>query len=376
MARKASRAQAPAIQSTAAWRKGWDRGYQLGNGYGYHFGRCEAVIRQMNPAPLGWWNIRVLYITSGKGFPYSPLDQSIIEALKGLVRELVILTPMQDFTSAARKLRPDYVLVLDGLNVSVEEIDKVRAEGIRTAIWLTDDPYYTDITVNMVTHYDYVFTLELECVAFYQRVGVAQTHYLPFGANASVFRPKMIPIQYRKEISFIGSGYWNRIAVFDRIAPYLAARKTYISGIWWDRLRQYKLLSSRIELNKWMGAEETSSFYNGTRIVINMHRAHDDKDFNNNSQGVPAVSPNPRTFEIAGCGTLQLTDVRSDLLRFYTPDVEIVTYASAEELVHKLDYYLHHEEERRAIALNALRRTFGEHTYAHRLSQMLRLVFG
>ncbi|OXM83479.1 CgeB family protein [Paenibacillus rigui] len=376
MARKASRAQAPAIQSTAAWRKGWDRGYQLGNGYGYHFGRCEAVIRQMNPAPLGWWNIRVLYITSGKGFPYSPLDQSIIEALKGLVRELVILTPMQDFTSAARKLRPDYVLVLDGLNVSVEEIDKVRAEGIRTAIWLTDDPYYTDITVNMVTHYNYVFTLELECVAFYQRAGVGQTHYLPFGANASVFRPKMIPIQYRKEISFIGSGYWNRIAVFDRIAPYLAARNTYISGIWWDRLRQYKLLSSRIQLNKWMGAEETSSFYNGSRIVINMHRAHDDKNFNNNSQGIQAVSPNPRTFEIAGCGTLQLTDVRSDLLRFYTPDVEIVTYASAEELVHKLDYYLHHEEERRAIALNALRRTFGEHTYAHRLSQMLRLVFG
>lgn len=376
MAKKAVHAKTAADRSPLGWRTGWERGYRLGADYGYHYGRCEAIVRKTEPAALGWWDTRILYITSGKSFPYSPIDQSIIEVLRGLVREVFVMTPSQDFVSMALETRPDCVLALDGLNVPVEQIDRIRAEGIKAAIWLTDDPYYTDLTLEMVRHYDVVFTLELECVEYYQQNGIAQTHYLPFAANVSLFRPKIIPIQYRREISFIGSGYWNRIAVFDQIAPYLAGKNSYISGGWWDRLRHFNLLSSKIDLNNWMGPEETANFYNGTKIVINMHRAHDDMEFNNNSGLIRALSPNPRTFEISACGTLQLTDIRDDLTRFYTPDKEIVTYASTEELIHKLDYYLHHEEERRAIALNALKRTREEHTYVHRLSQMLRIIFG
>ncbi|MFD0678909.1 MULTISPECIES: CgeB family protein [unclassified Paenibacillus] len=376
MIKKTARSRARVRQQLRKWSKGWTDGYKLGSGYGYHHGRCEAIMRDSAPSPLGWWNVRVLYITSGKGFPYSPLDQSIIEAFQGLVRELVILTPTQDFVSAAKQLRPDYVLVLEGLNLPVEQIDLIRAEGIRTAIWFTDDPYYTDMTVNLASHYDYVYTLELECVSLYQKNGCSQVHYLPFGANLSLFRPKLIPIHYRKDVSFIGSAYWNRVSIFDQIAPYLATKNTYISGIWWDRLSHYNMLTPHIDLNKWMGAEETASYYNGTKIVINLHRATDDATFNYNSRLVGAVSPNPRTFEIAACGTLQLTDVRSDLARFYTPGVDIVTYSSAEELKHKIEHYLRHEDERREIALNALKRTMEEHTYAHRVAQMLRIVFG
>ncbi|MGM0882785.1 MAG: glycosyltransferase family protein [Bacillota bacterium] len=56
-------------------------------------------------------------------------------------------------------------------------------------------------------------------------------------------------------------------------------------------------------------------------------------------------------FEIAACGTLQLTDIRADLDRFYTPGEEIVTYASPQEMIEKNEYYLHHEHERQTIAL-------------------------
>ncbi|TDF97561.1 CgeB family protein [Paenibacillus piri] len=376
MARKTVRRRLQVRHMTAGWRKGRSKGLELGNEHGYHLGRCEAAIQKSKPSPPGWWNVRVLYITSGKGVPYSPLDQSIIEAFQLLVRELVIVTPTQDFVSAARQLRPDFVLVLDGMYIPAYQVDQIRAEGIRTAVWFTDDPYYTDATVQMAVHYDFVFTLELECVDFYRQNGCAQVHYLPFGSNVSVFRPKRIPLKYRKDISFIGSAYWNRVGVFDHLAGYFKNKDCYISGIWWDRLRHYSKLSSKIDLNKWMDAKETASYYNGTKIVINLHRASDDTTFNYTSRSIGAVSPNPRTFEIAGCGTLQLSDTRSDLPRFYTPGVEIVTYSSPDELKEKIDYYLNHEEERREIALNALRRTMQEHTYTHRIASMLRLIFG
>ncbi|MEC0211183.1 CgeB family protein [Paenibacillus ehimensis] len=358
-----------------AWHSGWEDGFRLGMSGGYHYGRCDAVMRLLPNDPIGWWDVRVLYVTSGKGVPYSPLDEAVMGALQRLVRELIVLQPSQDWKTAALKTRPDIVLVLEGLNIPVERIDELRAEGIRTAIWLTDDPYYTDLTAPLVTHYDVVFTLELACVEFYRRLGCGQVYYLPFGSNPAIFRPKRVPIQFRHDISFIGSAYWNRVAFFDQMTPFLAARNTYIAGIWWERLRQFQLLSPKIALNNWMGAEETAAHYNGTKIVINLHRATDDPSYNFNSQGVGAVSPNPRTFEIAGCGTLLLTDVRSDITRFYTPGLEIVTYASPSELMHKIDYYLHHEEERRFIALNALRRTMLEHTYPHRMAQMMRILF-
>jgi spore maturation protein CgeB len=65
-----------------------------------------------------------------------------------------------------------------------------------------------------------------------------------------------------------------------------------------------------------------------------------------------------------------------DLSKFYTPGVEIETYASTGEMLAKIDYFLSHEQDRREIALRALARTMREHTYAHRLNQVLNTIFG
>jgi spore maturation protein CgeB len=335
--------------------------------------------------PLGYWDIRVLYVTSGKGYPYAPLDQAIEESLRPLVRELIVGNPNGDpihIGNAPISLdmlidiyKPDLMLVLEGMNLPPETVDRVRNKGVRTALWLTDDPYYIDFTSNMVPHYDDVFTLELNCVPFYRQLGCPRVHYLPLASLPRVFRPKTVSHGRYKEISFIGSGYWNRVAAIDRIAPYLAGKNVRIAGIWWERLRQFKLLESHIELGTWLDPETTADAYNSSKIVINMHRAHDDEVYNQNSLNIPAASPNPRTFEIGGCGTLQLTDERHDLQSFYTPGSEIVTYADPDDLVAKLDYYLLHEEERMQIALNGLYRTVRDHTYPTRLSQLLTAVY-
>ncbi|MNP85550.1 Spore protein YkvP [compost metagenome] len=61
---------------------------------------------------------------------------------------------------------------------------------------------------------------------------------------------------------------------------------------------------------------------------------------------------------------------------FYKPDEEIVTFASPQEMMDKIRYYLTHEEERRAIALRAFERTLKDHTYAKRIHQMLTVIYG
>ncbi|REK63596.1 MAG: spore maturation protein cgeB [Cohnella sp.] len=357
-----------------------EEGFLTGHHYGYHLGRCEAIFRQTPVHPQRMWNVKVLYVTSGKGYPYSPLDEAIIDGLKAVVREVAIfqLNPKvkTELASVAIREKPDLVLMLEGLNLDLQSVYRLRQAGIPAAIWFTDDPYYTDMTDKLAPHFDYVFTLELNCLDLYRRLGCREVHYLPFAADVRKFRPVHLDLVQRKEICFIGSAYWNRVRSFDELASYLSEKKIYICGLWWDRLKHYPLLKRNIDLNRWLSPEETALAYNGSRIVINMHRAHDDATYNFNSRNIPAASPNPRMFEIASCGTLQVADIRDDMSRFYKPGEEILTYSSVGELIEISEYFLTHDSERQEIALRALRRTLEEHTYPKRLAQMMQIVFG
>jgi len=349
------------------WRLGWDDGYWSG--------QCAAAAADASRPPAKR-DVHVLYVATGKGYPYSPLDEAVCEALHAAAGRVSVTDAHGDAAGEAQRLRPDLVLVLDGMNLPPEQVDAIRAADIRTAVWFTDDPYYTDTTGRLAPHYDDVFTLERSCVAFYRGIGCANVHHLPLGVSASAFRHRNAPPHRRHDITFVGSAFWNRVAFFERLSGLLEDQDLYVTGLWWERMQSGSQARARFETGVWMTPAETAITYSGSKIAINLHRAEVDPTFNCNSAGIGAVSPNPRSFEIAACGTLQLTDVREDLALYFEPDREIVTYTSPEELADKARYYLAHEEERRRIALRAIRRTMRDHTYERRIEEMLRILFG
>jgi len=356
-----------------AYRRGRAEGFALGRADGYWQGLCENVVRRAAPVPVKR-PVHVLYVTSGKGFPYSPLDDGIIASLKEVAEKVTAVVPNDDVAAIAARERPHMLLALDGMHLGPEKVQAVNGLGIRTAIWFTDDPYYTDITAGLAKNYFHIFTLERNCVPYYTERGCPRVSYLPLGVFPGAYRPRNSDRSVRGEISFIGTAYWNRVNLFNQVIPMISHRRLYISGMWWDRLAEYQRWKGLIDLGKWMEPLETSERYNAHKIVINSHRAHDDESFNQNSARIPAASPNPRTFEISASGTLQLTDMREDLAQYYVPGYEIVTYDSPEDLAAKAEYYLEHEEERRTIALRGLYRTHRDHTFVSRLSQLIDLT--
>ncbi|MFS0723245.1 glycosyltransferase [Paenibacillus sp. 1P07SE] len=363
----------PSIAEAAA--AGKDAGFRKGREDGYRFGQLQGGLAGIVSPSLPVRDIHVVYVTAGIGVPYPALDAAVIDALRGLARKVTVASPSDDVAGLAGKQRPDLVVVLNGVVFPAEQVEKLRNHGIRTAVWFTDDPYYTDWTSAIGPRYDYIFTLEHSCVAYYESLGCRQVHYLPFAAAPSLFHPKHVPQSYQSDICFIGTGFWNRIDLIDRLTPYLKHRKVVIAGWWWDRLKHYDQLSGSIRLGDWMTPEDTASYYNGAKIVINLHRSVDDDTINANRIKLPASSPNPRTFEIAACGALQLTDLRADLGNWYKVDEEIAHFSSFEELTAKLDYYLTHDEERRRLALRGLLRTRSHHTYEQRLHTLLERIF-
>jgi spore maturation protein CgeB len=363
------------ISEQTARSQGQEAGFQQGCNDGYRLGFCDAFVRGLKRAAKPIRNIHILYVTAGIGVPYPALDQAVIEALGDLVQGVTVANPSDNIVAIARKVKPDLVLVLNGVVLTAEKVVQLRKRGFKTAVWFTDDPYYTDWTVSIAPRYDYVFTLELNCLSFYRKLGCRHVYYLPFAVNPKAFHPKHVPTSYQSDICFIGTAFWNRVELIDRLTPYLKEKRVMIAGWWWDRLPNYAALSDKIKLGDWMSPEDTASYYNGAKIVINLHRSVDDDSINFNGKKIAALSVNPRTFEISSCATLQLSDVREDIDNLYTPGKEISTYVSHDELMDKIDYYLQHEEERQEMAIRGFARTRRDHTYHKRLCSMLSIIF-
>ncbi|WCK56180.1 glycosyltransferase [Aneurinibacillus sp. Ricciae_BoGa-3] len=320
-------------------------------------------------------NKRVLYIPPMHGGTYKVISEGIIEGLRSLVKEVYTAQVDQNPLSYVAQLKPDLVLVLLGDTFHIDQVSAIRSMGIKTAVWFTDDPYYTDVTIQFAPHYDFVFTQELSCVSFYHAYGCFRVHYLPLAVNTRVFHYHRQDHSFNTDVCFLGTAWNNRISLFDQIAPYLSTKKTLIVGPDWHRLQNYHLLSDKIRLEV-LSPEQSAHLINTSKIVINNHRAYDDDTlFSKNSRKLLAYSINPRTFEISACGAFQLTDVRQELPSCYLPRKELETYSSPSELIEKIDYYLRHEKERNAIALRGLNRTLNEHTYSKRLKELLTRVF-
>ena len=78
-----------------------------------------------------------------------------------------------------------------------------------------------------------------------------------------------------------------------------------------------------------------------------------------------------RAFDICGAGGFLLTNYQTDFMDCYIPGEDFVYYESKEDLLSKIDYYLKHDDERTAIARNGFERTAANHTYRHRIEEML-----
>ena len=78
-----------------------------------------------------------------------------------------------------------------------------------------------------------------------------------------------------------------------------------------------------------------------------------------------------RAFDIMGAGGFLLTNYQADFMDCYIPGEDFIYYESKDDMLSKIDYYLKHDDERTAIARNGFERTAANHTYKHRVEEMV-----
>lgn len=78
-----------------------------------------------------------------------------------------------------------------------------------------------------------------------------------------------------------------------------------------------------------------------------------------------------RCFDIMGAGGFLMTNFQSDFLELFVPGEDFVYYDSKKSLLEQINYYLKNDAERDAIASNGFTKIKQQHTYVHRIAEML-----
>ena len=242
--------------------------------------------------------------------------------------------------------RPDVLFNVQILyEIWIETLELIRARGdVATISWATDDSWkYREVSRfigpafdAMTTTYDYV-------VPSYHADGISDVLVTQWAVPGGWLAEPLPSAQCRYAVSFIGTAHGGR----GELVQALAARGIDVAcfGYGWP--------SGPI------AAADIPRIMRESVISLNFA----------NSKGQNQIKA--RTFEVPGAGGFLLTEDAPQLDRFYDLGTEIAVYRDMDDLVAKIRHYLDHPDERDAVAWAGYRRTAQQHTYEHRMGEVL-----
>jgi spore maturation protein CgeB len=191
----------------------------------------------------------------------------------------------------------------------------------------------------------------------------ARTAYFRLG-----FEPTILDIverqQPRNEVVFIGgfSGVHSPASrILDDAARSLPTLRVWGFGV--DGLPTGSALRRAYQGKPLFGRamyEELAA----SKITVNRHASSVAGSFANNM----------RLYESTGVGTALITDQKLNLPDIFEPGREVLTYVSADDLVKQVTVLLKDEDRRQELATAGQKRTLSEHTYAHRMEELISIV--
>ncbi|MCH5249698.1 MAG: glycosyltransferase [Lachnospiraceae bacterium] len=81
-----------------------------------------------------------------------------------------------------------------------------------------------------------------------------------------------------------------------------------------------------------------------------------------------------RVWDVLGCGGFLISNYQSEIPEYFEIGKDLEVYESTQDLINKIDYYLHHDAERIEIAINGYEKVARYHTYEVRLAEMLKVI--
>jgi spore maturation protein CgeB len=274
-------------------------------------------------------------------------------SVPGTIAEEIILEHKPVFVLGVGSIALD-LIDFDGICRAARKIDA------RIAYWLHDDPYEFDFGWKLKGKCDWVFNTDRASV---DHSSFEFTSHLPLAADVATHIRPIRPYRDRGlDVFFCGYAYPNRRDVVARLRDVLSRCRTEIRGVHWDE-------SIAFCKNERINADRLIDAYTDSRIVLNLGR-----HFNiaNKTYEIAASTPGPRTFEAAAAGCVQVFLLETmEIFDFFERETEILTFSCVQDMCDIVDLAISKPEVLEAIATACQQRVLAEHTYDHRVKQLI-----
>jgi len=343
------------------------------------------------------------------------------ELIADLIREIV-------------EFRPDFVLTVNHLGFDRDGI----LTGFLSQIRMPFASWYVDSPLLIIRHFQEnrspwgtIFLWDRDYLAELKALGHQHLHYLPLGTDNALFRPMKkteLPDWGRFEAAFVGNSMTDAVARKIRelnlpesllpkvdqaaelftgspgydVRPHLAAAGLLDSApvdgfneaelidlealILWRATQVYRLAMLKalkgLPLTV-VGDLGWEDFLRGDGFRLHPPLNYYDHlpafynlcEINLNATSLQMKTGlNQRIFDVPACGGFLLTDDREQLFEHFEPDKETAVFSSPEEARDKAGFFLSHPEERERIAQAAHKRVLDQHTYLHRVSELIEVM--
>jgi hypothetical protein len=261
--------------------------------------------------------------------------------------EKILLAQIEDF-------KPDLVLNQDIFQVDTRLMKRIRSIGNPALIGQVgiEPPRGQDWSV-----YDLMMSQLSATVDFFRNLGVrAEVNHLAFEPailNALPAQPAM-----DIDVSFVGTvspDHRRRITMLEAIAERYDLK---LFGNPPQALPAASPLHRCFQGEVW-GADMYQALRR-SKITLNSHI-----DMAGREAG------NMRLFEATGIGAFLLTDFKDNLHTLFAPDREVAVWRSVEDCLKAVDQALGDDRGRETIARAGQARTMAQHTYRHRVAEIL-----
>jgi hypothetical protein len=207
--------------------------------------------------------------------------------------------------------------------------------------------------------YDLVISSFPPTVDFFRERGI------PSESNRLAFEPRALAGLEREarteDLTFVGSFYLvhsSRTALLEKLCARFPQMKVYGPDL--NQVARHSPIRRCYGGQAW--GREMYRVLRRSRLTLNHHG------------DVLPFANNMRLYEATGAGALLVTDWKANLHEMFEPGREVVAYRSAEECAELIEYYLQHDDERQMIARAGQQRTLQEHTYYHRVQELMEII--
>ena len=244
-----------------------------------------------------------------------------------------------------------------------------QKKGIPTVFWNKEDPSYYKHFLEAAKLFDHVFTTDENRVEDYKKeLGHSNVQSLSFACQPILHNPIGSYDQEKRNVAFAGSWHENihedrkkdfhnllrpalpyDLHIFDRMADHILDH--YIFPLEYQRATQGNLPYNRV-----------LTAYKRYKAFLNV----------NSVQNSPTMFSR-RVFELMASGTNVISGKAKGLLSTFKDDF-VIESSKEEETKEALENLLKDKDKREKQAHKAMREVLSQHTYTHRLQEILQKV--